>query len=124
MAEDQAAGMPPSAGNTILALGAGAAGPEPAAAPGMGMGQHVLELGIGGREVSKCSDVSFVSVHDDLDRSDAVCARGSQIARYLGSIRELVSRDACHVVRGDVLVLGVARMRRRRRRLPAPCLRE
>ena len=34
MAEDQAAGMPPSAGNTILALGAGEAGPEPAAAPG------------------------------------------------------------------------------------------
>ena len=39
MAEDQAAGMPPTAGNTILALGAGEAGPEPAAAPGMGMGQ-------------------------------------------------------------------------------------
>ena len=34
MAEDQAAGMPPTAGNTILALGAGA-GLEPAAAPGM-----------------------------------------------------------------------------------------
>ena len=31
MAEDQAAGMPPTAGNTILALGAGEAGPEPAA---------------------------------------------------------------------------------------------
>ena len=29
MAEDQAAGMPPTAGNTILALGAGEAGPEP-----------------------------------------------------------------------------------------------
>ena len=38
MAEDQAAGMPPTAGNTILALGAGEAGPEPAAAPGMEMG--------------------------------------------------------------------------------------
>ena len=38
MAEDQAAGMPPAAGNTILALGAGEAGPEPAAAPGMEMG--------------------------------------------------------------------------------------
>ena len=38
MAEDQAAGMPPTAGNTILALGAGEAGPEPTAAPGMEMG--------------------------------------------------------------------------------------
>ena len=38
MAEDRAAGVPPAAGNTIPALGAGAAGPEPAAAPGMEMG--------------------------------------------------------------------------------------
>ena len=43
MAEDQAAGRPPAARNAILALGAGAAGPEPAAAPGMGMGlYHIL----------------------------------------------------------------------------------
>ena len=34
MAEDQAAGMPPAAETTILALGAGEAGPAPAAAPG------------------------------------------------------------------------------------------
>ena len=33
MAEDQAAGVPPAAETAILALGAGAAGPEPAAAP-------------------------------------------------------------------------------------------
>ena len=33
--EDQAAGMPPAAGTTILALGAGEAGPTPAAAPGI-----------------------------------------------------------------------------------------
>ena len=40
MAEDRAAGVPPAAGTAILALGAGAAGPEPAAArPGVGMGQ-------------------------------------------------------------------------------------
>ena len=39
MAEDQAAGMPPAAETTILALGAGEAGPAPAAAPGVGVGQ-------------------------------------------------------------------------------------
>ena len=53
MAEDQAAGMPPTAGNTILALGAGA-GPEPAAAPGMGMGQG----GISASDLTKALKLS------------------------------------------------------------------
>ena len=50
MAEDQAAGMPPSAGNTILALGAGEAGPEPAAAPGMAI---LLQVIVAERYMSK-----------------------------------------------------------------------
>ena len=55
MAEDQAAGRPPAAETAILALGAGAAGPEPAAAPGVG------------GDLAEVSDTELGAVFRELD---------------------------------------------------------